>query len=232
MYDSEPCIFQRYCPEATVVFKAPKGRIIFMLDQEVRFIYHVHEGVVCGVRTTEQGHEMTDLSVPPLLIGVLGFMDMYTNKRRLHLAEARAMTPVVYCKVRREAVWDIMDDRKARAEIIHLICKGALYKGMLNASPVKTDIANRILYVLQILTRSVGKKGSDGAIFISDISHEDIASLANSTRPTVTRIFKKLERSGLITINRRQLIILDPIGLLNLSQYNPAISNAANIDIQ
>jgi CRP-like cAMP-binding protein len=217
---SDLCIFQRQRSNDTILITVPKGKTIFMQDQNAAFIYHLHEGVVGGVRVTKDGHEITDLCVPPGFIGLAGFMNMYSDRSRAHLGEARAITPVTYCRVRREVVWELMGDREARARIVHLICSGVLSRGMLTASSLKNDVSNRVLHTLQILARSVGKRGADDITTVKNISHGDIALIANTTRSTVTRILTRLEEVGMIKVGLRQIEIPNRRVLLELSSFN------------
>jgi CRP/FNR family transcriptional regulator, cyclic AMP receptor protein len=220
MLKTERCIFQQLLPNDTELVKAPRGKLIFMPEQNASFIYHLHEGVIGAIRTTGEGHEITDLYVPPQLIGLIGLVDMYKDLTKTYLAEARAVTSVIYCKTRREAVWEMLDDRGARAEIFNMLVDHIIFTSRLTASPLRNDVANRVLYVLQILTRSIAKRGEDSVAAIKDITHDDIALIANTTRATVTRILSKLEKGGLITIGRRQIMVLDRKSLYRLSSLS------------
>jgi len=228
MIVSEPCLFQQLCPADTELVKVPKGRAIFMRGQEVQYVYHLHSGITAGSNVSKLGHEITDMTTPPYFIGVLGFMDMYTKVHRMHIGDCRALTEAVYCKVRRETAWELLDNRNARAEILQLICESMTTKMMIGPVPAKTEVANRILHILQMITRAIGSAPADGQVVISDICHEEIALLANTTRPTVTRLFDDLQKAGFIEVKRRQLIIKDPAGLgrLDYSNYRERIAHS------
>lgn len=204
---SEPCIFQRLCPKDTVLVSVSRGTMIFAYDQIVAFVYHLHEGLVAGVRTTREGHLVTDLLMPDQFIGLMGFMDMYGTRVRTHLGEAKSITPVTYCRVKREVVWDLMEDRQARAEILNTICGQSLSRGLLTASPLKNDVSTRIIRVLQLMEKSIGKPVDGDNTAIQYVSHSDIALVANTTRSTVTRIIDKLEKAGVIKITHKQIVI-------------------------
>jgi CRP/FNR family transcriptional regulator, cyclic AMP receptor protein len=213
------CIFQKLRPNDVTLLSAARGRTIFMQDQDASFVYHLHEGLVAGIRITREGNEITDLIVPNQFIGLMGFLNMYENRGRLHLAEARAITPITYCKVRREAVWEMMDDRGARSKIVHMICGSIIYRGTLAASSIKLDVSNRVLHVMQMLARSIGKRFPDNTALIENVSHNDIAMVANTTRPTVTRTLDKLEKIGLIKVNLRHIVVQDYRRLLDMTSF-------------
>jgi CRP-like cAMP-binding protein len=232
MPESSVCPFQKLCPDDVVLVKLPKGRTIFSADQQASFLYHLHEGVVKCVANADNGVEITtEIIFPPQFIGLAGFVGMYGDRHKLHVGEARAVTPVVYCKIRKEAVWGLLDDRPERTLIFDLICATVLQMASVAIAPLKKDASNRILHILKMLGRSIGKCNSDGQIYIEGLSQEDIASLANTTRPTVTRVLQKMQREGFIWIHRRQIVfqgqanepakwMLDP---LYKSSVNPVL---------
>ncbi|MCX6006945.1 MAG: Crp/Fnr family transcriptional regulator [Chloroflexi bacterium] len=203
-----PCLFQRLCPNDTVLIKAPRGRTIFLRDQNVAFIQHLHKGVVGVINTTKDGHEiLSALILPDQFIGVAGFVRMYDSRLTIHLAEARALTPVTYCRIRREAVWGLMEDRSARSTIVDSMCKMIYNMSSMTSNPLKHDVETRILCVLEVLARGIGERTRDGWISIAGITHADIATMANTTRPTANRILNKLQKDGVIEIRRRVMDI-------------------------
>jgi CRP-like cAMP-binding protein len=229
MSDSTPCLFQQLCPNDTVLMKAPRDRAIFMTDQRAAYVYHLHEGVVKCLSLTDEGHEITSvIVVPPQFIGLAGFVGMYGNKYKSHICEARAVTPVTYCRVKREAVWGLLDDRAARSKILDYICATMLHMTVVATSPLKKDVTNRISYVLKLLAFNIGKYDKDGLLVVHGLSHDDIASLSNTTRPTVTRVLNQMETDGQIRINRRDISFLYPEDLLELGNFGPLHKRSAS----
>ena len=204
----KPCIFQRLCPNDTVIIKAPKGRTIFSRDQTVNAIHHLHEGVVGVINTTKDGHEiLTALILPNQFIGVAGFVRMYDKRISVHRGEARAITPVTYCSIRREAVWELMEDRSARSIIVDSICRMIYNMSSMSPNPLKHDVETRIHRVISILARGIGESKEAGWISLSGITHADIATMANTTRPTANRILNEMQKDGIIVIHRRNIDI-------------------------
>lgn len=229
MSDSSKCPFQRLRPDDVTLVKMPKGRTIFSVDQQAAFIYHLHEGVVKCVANTDNGVEITtEIIFPPQFIGLAGFVGMYGDKHKLHVGEARAVTPVVFCKIKKEVVWELFEERLARTLILDLICATVLQMATVAVAPLKKDASNRILHILKMLGRSIGQYNADGQIFIHGLSQEDIASLANTTRPTVTRILQNMERHGFIEVNRRKIIFMNNPKGLNISLLDPLYRSSVN----
>jgi CRP/FNR family transcriptional regulator, cyclic AMP receptor protein len=202
------CLFQRLRPKETVIIKAPKGRTIFSREQNVGAIHHLHEGIVGVINATRDGHEiMTALILPNQFIGVAGFVKMYDKRASVHRGEARAITPVTYCSIPREVVWELMEDRSARSIIVDSICKMIYNMSSMSPNPLKNDVETRIHRVIRILARGIGKSQQDGWISLSGITHADIATMAKTTRPTANRLLNEMQKDGIIVIHRRNIDI-------------------------
>ena len=77
----------------------------------------------------------------------------------------------------------------------------------LTTSPLVEAIPKRIRYILTMLARSIGQSSVNGLTVIRGLSHEDIATIANTSRSTVTRVLKDMETDGIITIHNRQIAL-------------------------
>ena len=182
--------------------------MIYAPGQSADYVYHLHEGVAAITTTASTGEERTAmLIIPPQFIGMTALTNMQSNKRTLFLAEARAITPVTYCKIKKEAFWEMLDDRNLRAAFFNSIGSLMLDMSLLTASPLKDAISKRIYYVLKMLGRGIGHKCETGTIAIKGLSHEEIAVIANTSRSTVTRVLKEMEAEGNIEVHNRQIII-------------------------
>jgi len=212
---SSPCLFQTHCPSDTVLIRVPRGRAIFSVEQHAAYIYHLHEGVVGTTITTSTGCNMVSaIIVPPQLVGIAGLAGMYSPRHILHLGEARAITPVTYCKVRREAVWALFSDREMLAQIMDLICNMVCNMSVLRSFPEKAGICRQVLIILNMLGRSIGTCESDGMLTLHGITHEDLALMINTSRNTITRVLSRLERDGLVETHRREIILTKPQSFL------------------
>lgn len=205
------CLFMQRCPKDSILTKARKGSVIFVPEQRAYYVYHLHKGVVGLYTSTASGGErMPVLVVPPHLVGIAALGGMQDPDKAEHVTEARAITPVIYCKTRREAVWALMDDPSVRAIVLNLIYRQMLLMGRLTAVPFKRDIVQRTLIVLRELASNIGTLTSDGGGLIEDLSHDEIATMVGTARPTITRVLRQLERDGLVATGWRTIELLTP----------------------
>ena len=203
------CLFHERCPSHNTLLRVPKGTTIFTKDQRTSSVFHIHSGIVGVFRTCGDGRESIDsLVAAPHLIGVAGFVEIDGKRPVYHAGHARAITPIVYCKTRREDVWDLLDDRGMRAEIMNMICGTFFTMTILSAA---SDFRLRVMIILDLLVQSIGVQDDQaGGIVIPGVTHDDIACVSGMTRPTVSRVLEEMEERGTITIGRRHIVLRQP----------------------
>jgi len=67
----------------------------------------------------------------------------------------------------------------------------------------------RLVHLLVDLAGQYGKSTKDGLLIDIKLSHQELASIIGSTRETVTATLGELQQSGLLTIGRQRIAILD-----------------------
>lgn len=78
-----------------------------------------------------------------------------------------------------------------------------------------SDAYGKVAQVLLDLIRDTGRRGEKGVEVLTDLTRQEMASLAGVTRETFTRILKAYENAGIIRIDRRCLQILSESRLLS-----------------
>ncbi|RMH73891.1 MAG: Crp/Fnr family transcriptional regulator [Cyanobacteria bacterium J007] len=73
----------------------------------------------------------------------------------------------------------------------------------------QTFVSDRLILLLQWLSRQFGKEIERGILLDMHLTHEAIAETIGTTRVTVTRLLKTLEREGRIHKLRRQFVVSD-----------------------
>jgi CRP/FNR family transcriptional regulator, cyclic AMP receptor protein len=209
MSEGVGCVFQELCPDDTVLVKADPGRTIYFPAQRADYIYHLHTGIARGVYTTENGKEITfAIRLPQYLIGMAGFARTRTGEKKFHMWEARAVTAITYCKVKSNAVWGRLDDPQVRIEIFGMLSGLMVADTAYTALLAHNNIDQRLLCLLRLLGRFIGKYDEQGQVIIQGISHDNLASLANTSRPTVTHILDQMQAEGIIKIEQKKIVFL------------------------
>jgi len=69
------------------------------------------------------------------------------------------------------------------------------------------DVYGRVARVILEMAREDGRRLKDGAIAFRRATHQEIANRIGTTRETVTRMLKDLQRQGLIAVEGREIIL-------------------------
>ena len=75
----------------------------------------------------------------------------------------------------------------------------------------------RIIYLLHELAEDHGIEISTGIEIALKLKHQDIASLAATTRQTVTTVLNKLVKKGVIEYNRKKILLKKPVQIFGLT---------------
>jgi CRP/FNR family transcriptional regulator, cyclic AMP receptor protein len=69
------------------------------------------------------------------------------------------------------------------------------------------DVYGRVARVLLEMAREEGKRLKDGHISFRRPTHQEIASRIGTTRETVTRMLRDLQRQGLVHVEAREMVV-------------------------
>lgn len=75
------------------------------------------------------------------------------------------------------------------------------------------DVYQRVARKLLTLMRSIGVNRARGIEIPQRLTHQELANLVGATRETVTKVLNDLEGRGVILIEKKQVIVLDPVEL-------------------
>jgi CRP/FNR family transcriptional regulator/CRP/FNR family cyclic AMP-dependent transcriptional regulator len=69
------------------------------------------------------------------------------------------------------------------------------------------DVHNRVARIILRLAADRGEETDEGIRIKQRLTHQQLANMAGTTRETVTRVLKQLERDGYITTRDRQIVV-------------------------
>jgi len=72
------------------------------------------------------------------------------------------------------------------------------------------DVSGRIAAAILQISEEIGKETPRGVIIRNRPTHQSLASMAGTTRETVSRVLKRLEHQKYVEIDGRDLIVLKP----------------------
>ena len=107
-----------------------------------------------------------------------------------------------------------------------LVFKGSCYSHLAQLLGTRS-VTDRLSGVLHQLSRVYGRASPDGVEVTMPFTHDDLASMVGATRQWVSITLKRFADQGLLTMDRRRLVILQPERLASMSDGLPDAGCAA-----
>jgi CRP/FNR family transcriptional regulator, cyclic AMP receptor protein len=182
-----------------------RGEVLFREGDHGDSVYLVQSGKVAVRISTPEGALVTvALLGPGSAVGELALLG--EDERRT--ATVQAVEPVVALALRRR---DFAELRRQHPSVTEFLVKTlAATVRRLDAQlveafhlPAEARIRRRLHGLAQVYDR-----GSQ--VIQVDLTQEELAQLAGTTRPTLNRVLREEERRGTLRLGRGRIVILDP----------------------
>jgi len=188
----------------------PAGHHLFRADEPFTAIYAVRSGCIKSYTTDLEGHEhVRDFHLPGEL---LGFDAAYPER---HHFNALIIRTAALCII---PYWDIaVLSRKVpglQTRILALMSRDFSRQQMCAEG---SDATQRIAIFLFDLEARLRRYCTDYE-FDLPMSHEDIANYLRFSPETMSRVISKLQKAGVMHVNRRHIRLLDIARLSQIAQ--------------
>ncbi len=189
-----------------------RSKTIFFPGDPAERVYLIRRGAVRLSRVYESGEEITvALLRENSLFGVLSLLTGHRADRFYH---AVAFTRVEMITAPAASVLQAIEED---ARVGLLLLQGLSSRILQTETMIETlthrDMSSRLVSFLLVLCRDFGMPGEKGITIDLKLSHQSIAEAIGSTRVTITRLLGELRNSGLVTIERKKITVLDPVAL-------------------
>lgn len=179
-------------------------------------VYLLKKGRVKVSRLSEDGREMTMIILEPGEF--FGESALYTDQQtRSTMAEA--LDDAIICTIYREEFEALLREEPNLAlRVTKAIGRRRREIESRLEDMVFRSVPSRLAHLLLKLADQYGREKSQGTLLDVTLTHLEIANLIGSTRETTTTQLNNLKRDGLINIKKRNIYILDKIGLEDLAE--------------
>lgn len=190
--------------------KLRKDTVVFHEGDPASAFYLVKKGRVKIYKVSPDGREQ--------VLAILGdnqiFGDVPTFDGGPYPATAATMADSEIYLIRREDFLEVV----RRHPDIAIKVIAVLGQRLRQALELVRDLSfkqvpHRLAGLLLKLSDEYGKETENGVLITISLSRQDLADIAGTSRETVTRELKKMERVGLLEINRRHITVMDKEGL-------------------
>jgi CRP-like cAMP-binding protein len=186
-----------------------KGQTIAQREEEIKNLCIVLEGVVKGEMVDFSGKilKIEEIQAPQPLAHAL----MFSNSNRLPVD----VVALVDCKILFIPKADVLRLMQSNEKILNNFLKAVSNRAhflttklwFLSFKTIKEKVAHYLLNLAKSETRT---------IIILPKSHQELAEFFGVTRPALARVLGELEDEGIITVNRREIQIIDKSKLIGM----------------
>lgn len=186
---------------------ADKDAYIYFDVQYLNKLYFVKEGFVKLGIVDEEGNELIKDILKPG--DIFGQFSLERESTVNEFAQAHKQHTIL-CSF---TIQDFQKLLESRPELTIIFSKkiGQKLKKVENRvlNLLQKDVRGRLLYFFWTLVDDVVQPASNTLAIDNFMTHEDIARLTGTSRQTVTTVINQLSEEGIITVDRKQIIIHD-----------------------
>jgi len=182
----------------------PKDTVVFFENEEGDFFFTIVEGRIKVTILGDDGRE--------IILSVLGPGDFFGEMALLdnepRSATAIAVEDSELLSLHRTDFQSVLSDNRSITAALIKILTARLRRANHQISTLALlDVYGRVARVIVDMARDEGKRLKDGRIAFRRATHQEIANRIGTTRETVTRMLKDLERQGLIHVEGREIVV-------------------------
>jgi CRP-like cAMP-binding protein len=182
----------------------PKDTVVFFENEEGDFFFTILEGRIKVTILGDDGREV--------ILSVLGPGDFFGEMALLDneplSATAIAVEESELLSLHRNDFQSVLNDNKSITSALIRVLSARLRRANHQISTLALlDVYGRVARVIVDMAREEGKRLRDGRIAFRRATHQEIANRIGTTRETVTRMLKDLERQGLIHVEGKEIVV-------------------------
>jgi CRP/FNR family cyclic AMP-dependent transcriptional regulator len=182
----------------------PKDTVVFFENEEGDTFFCIVDGRIKVTILGDDGREV--------ILSVLGRGDFFGEMALLdnepRSATAIAVEDTELLSLHRNDFQSVLSDNRSIMSALIKILAARLRRANHQISTLALlDVYGRVARVIVDTARDEGKRLKDGRIAFRRATHQEIANRIGTTRETVTRMLKDLERQGLIHIEGKEVVV-------------------------
>ncbi len=178
-----------------------KGELLFLEDEPCQGLYAVRSGQIRIFKSSSEGREQV------LLIAKPGdtFNDVPVFDGGPNPASASALEPSTVCIVPKETVLSLVADCPSALTIIRLFAARLRHLTLLVEDLSFRHVVSRLAKTLLELAVVEG-----GPSPVPRLTQDEMAAMVGTIRDVISRALRALEKAGVIRIEGRRILVVDP----------------------
>lgn len=184
--------------------KCPKDTVVFFENDEGDSLFMILEG---RIKVTILGDDGREIILSVLSPGdFFGDMALLDNEPRS--ATAIAMEDSELLSLHRADFQNVVvENTRITLALVRALSARLRRANHQISTLALLDVYGRVARLILDMARDEGKRLKDGRIAFRRATHQEIANRIGTTRETVTRMLKDLERQGLIQVDGKEIVL-------------------------
>lgn len=193
--------------------KFERGEHIYRVNNTFTTVYAIHSGSVKTYASIENGKEqVTGFHLPGELLGLDSISTHY------HTDSAIALETCSICEI----PFDRLEDLSVKNPAMQHALLYAMSEEIQNDHRQLTLVSRmpaeaRLASFLLSISSHFKHRGYSATDFNLSMTRSDIANMLGLAVETISRIFSQFQEKGLLTVERRHIVLRDTEGLMKLS---------------
>ena len=183
--------------------KYPKDAVVFFENEEGDSFFMIVQGRIKVTILGDDGREVIlSMLGPGDFFGEMALLD---NEPRS--ASAIAAEESELLSLSRADFQGVATKRSITGALIKVLTARLRRANHQISTLALLDVYGRVALVILDMAREEGRRLKDGRIAFRRATHQEIANRIGTTRETVTRMLKDLERQGLIQVDSKEIVV-------------------------
>jgi CRP/FNR family transcriptional regulator len=200
--------------EAIVKRSSPlqKGEVLFRAGDKFRGIYAVRSGLVKVFATDDDGEEqIIGFFLPGEMLGLDAI------ETQIHACNAVALETSSYCAIPFLELSEVCKDiPELQNQLFRIMSRELSVENQMLLTLGKKNSEEKVATFLLTISTRYHDLGFSANEFKLTMSRQEIGNYLGITFETVSRVIGRLQRNGIIKVNRKAIKILDMVALKNL----------------
>jgi len=194
-----------------------RGECLFQAGDSFTAIYAIRSGSLKTFTTTDDGQEqVTGFHLPSELVG----LDAITTD--MHNCTARALETTSVCEIPYNRLQELgVKIPGLQRQLLRIMSREILEDQNLMIWLAKKTAEERLASLLLRMSRQFSERNFSAREFNLSMSRTDIANYLGLAVETVSRLFSRFQTDGLLTVDRKHVVIQDMEGLQRMAHQEP-----------
>jgi len=180
-----------------------KGDYLYREGDPFRSVYAVRAGTMKAYRTTDDGREqVTGFYLPGEILGLDGISE------ETHASSARALETAAICEIPFSALASLSTEMpRLQRHFFQIMSREIADDKLLLTLLSKNTADERVGALILSLSNRNARRGLSATRFRLPMSRVDIGNYLGLTVETVSRVFSRMQRAGLLQVDNKEIEI-------------------------